>query len=215
MRFLLLHLASTLHLLVAIAILALRNIDRVKVDVVVGTDVRVADDVQLELVCALGQRYLKLHRQVLRHSHPLDRVQRPRRRVTNDQPPVRELLDGEVGRDDSLIVLAALLVFSVLRQRDGDVDRVAGDVVALGNLVRDVERGVRVDESRNVAPIVYMSATIRRRCDWFAYICRASICSSSLRLSSSISMMSYTDSTPASLQRLTTCTSMCKYTREC
>ena len=101
---------------------------------------------------ALGEREFELHRQVLRHGDPLDRVQRLRARLADHQPPIRHLLDREVRRDDILVVVSRVLIRVVLRERDRDVDRRPCGVVALGEFVIDVESGVGIDESRNVPP---------------------------------------------------------------
>lgn len=57
---------------IAVGVLSLRNIDLIETDIVVGTYIRVADNVKLQGMLALRQRELEFDREVSVDRNPLD-----------------------------------------------------------------------------------------------------------------------------------------------
>ena len=147
---LLLHCVVAL-LLLTITLLTLCDVDGVEVDVVIRTHVRVADDIELKRMLTLWQRELQPHPKVPVDGDLLDREQLPRLRLSDDDPPVRKLLERVERRDDDLVVALRLLV-RVPAERDPDRDRRARGVVALRELEVDIESRVCIDERRDIAP---------------------------------------------------------------
>ena len=99
----------------------------------------------------LRKSELELDGEVFVDCDTLDREELLGRWFTNDKPPVRHLLEREVGRDNSLIVVGIVLV-CVSCETDGDKDWRTCCVVALRELVVDVECRVRVDKCGNITP---------------------------------------------------------------
>ena len=99
----------------------------------------------------LRKSELELDGEVFVDRDTLDREELLGRWFANDKPPVRHLLEGEVGRDNSLIVVGIVLV-CVSCETDGDEDWRTCGVVALRELVVDVECRIRVDKCCNITP---------------------------------------------------------------
>ena len=108
---LLLHLISSfIAILLALALLALRNINRVQIDIMVRADIRITNHIQLERMGALGERKLQFHVQALRYRDAFYREQLARALLADDYPPVHHLLGGEVRRHDENVALVFVLV---------------------------------------------------------------------------------------------------------
>ena len=137
--------------IVTVAILALRNINGVERDVVIGADVRVADDVQLERVRALRQRELELDVEAPSDGHALDGVQLSCAGFADHDPPVGKLLPREVRRDDGGIA-SLVVVICILAECNLQHNRAARCVLSLDELVCDIKCRVGVDERGYVAP---------------------------------------------------------------
>jgi hypothetical protein len=150
-RALLLHLITAPHIIIAIAILTLRNIDRIKPNIMIGAEVRITYDVELKRVCAFRQRELELDQQAFVHRDALDDEELPRGGLADDQPPIRHLFRRVEGRDDELVVHHVLFV-RIAGQRHLQDDRTAGGVLALDKVVRDFQCRVRVDKGGDISP---------------------------------------------------------------
>lgn len=115
--------------------------------------IRVANHVELQLVCALRQRELELDgKRLFVDRDAFDGVQLASRGVADDHPPRCHLLRREERRDNGLLAVAFAFIVRVSRESNLEVDRRASSVVAFDELMSDVERRIRVHECRDVAP---------------------------------------------------------------
>jgi len=147
-------LLARLHLLVTIVlvtILALSHLNRVKRNIMISAHIGVANHIELQIMSALGEQELCLDGDGLGHGNLLDEQELTRCGVPNDHPPVGQLL-ARVEGSDNILVVVIIVFIDVTRKVDLENDRHVGLVVALDQVVGDVERGISVDEGCNVAP---------------------------------------------------------------
>ena len=91
----------------------------------------------------LRKSELELDGEVFVDCDTLDREELLGGWFANDKPPVRHLLVWVEGRDNrGICVILVLILVSVAREGDLDGDGCTGGILALSELVCDVERGV-------------------------------------------------------------------------
>lgn len=99
----------TVHIVVAVAVFALSNFDRVQSDVMISTDIRITNDVKLKRVCSLGQGELELDGEVFGDGHTFDDQQLLAGGVSNNEPPVGQLFERVKGSDHRLVGLVVVI----------------------------------------------------------------------------------------------------------
>lgn len=113
----------------------------------VSTNIRVANGIKLEI----RVRELVLNGQrLLVDRVTLDGVQPVTGRVPNDELPSCHLLPWEERRSDLLLVIRLVLIFGVALELGLQCDRRPGGI---DQCVVDIERGVKVSERCDAAPV--------------------------------------------------------------
>ena len=99
---------------------------------------------------ALRQRKLKFDGKTLRHRDSLDDEELAGGRVSDNEPPIRQLFEGIEWCNNVLITV--ILLVCVTCQRYLEDDWRARSVFSFDELMRNIQGGVGVDKGCNISP---------------------------------------------------------------